>query len=239
MIPYLMAETIKLRRSLALLLAISAPAFVALLAFLIAWRNPKPEIYPFGMVMANGAGLWAMAMFPLSLTALSVLVAQTEHGPRTWDHLLTMPGARLKLFVAKMVVMVGVAALMSLMLWLSLGLAAAALPSVRAITGQWDGSDLAILLGKMLAAGLMMMAGQLWVALRFRSFVPPLIVGIVGTFVSIAASSAEEGVYFPWLMPLRMLAPEPDMVRLALQLGSIGGLFLTMLMIADLSRREA
>jgi len=178
-------------------------------------------------------------MFPLSLTALSVLVAQTEHGPRTWDHLLTMPGARLKLFAAKMVVMVGVAGLMSLMLWLSLGLAAAFLPSVRPMTGQWDGSELAILLGKMLAAGLMMMAGQLWVALRFRSFVPPLIVGIVGTFVSIAASSAEEGVYFPWLMPLRMLAPEPDMALLALQLGSIGGLFLTVLMIADLSRREA
>ena len=36
---------------------------------------------------------------------------------------------------------------------------------------------------------------QLWTALRFRSGVPPLVLAITGTFVSVAAASAGEGAY--------------------------------------------
>ena len=80
---------------------------------------------------------------------------------------------------------------------------------------------------------------QLWVALRFRSFVPPLILGIVGTFVAVIAAAAREGAYFPWLMPLHILSTEPAMQRMALAIGFAGGLATLAVMLVDLARREA
>ena len=46
---------------------------------------------------------------------------------------------------------------------------------------------------------------QLWVALRFRSFVVPVALGLAGTFLVIAAMGAPEAVVLPWAMPLGTL----------------------------------
>jgi len=80
---------------------------------------------------------------------------------------------------------------------------------------------------------------QLWTALRFRSFVPPLVLGIVGTFIAVAAASAREGAYFPWLMPLHILSTDLAMQRMALMIGAAGGIGAMLAMLFDLSRREA
>ena len=80
---------------------------------------------------------------------------------------------------------------------------------------------------------------QLWTALRFRSFVPPLVLGIVGTFIAVAAASAREGAYFPWLMPLHILSTEPAMQVTALWIGAAGGAVALLAMLVDLGRREA
>ena len=89
----------------------------------------------------------------------------------------------------------------------------------------------------MLASTLMCMI-QLWVALRFRSFVPALVLGVGGTFVSVAAAAAREGAYFPWLMPLHIVSTDPTMQRTALFAGGIGGLLTLGAMVVHLGRRE-
>src|SRR6187397_2843152 len=96
---YLMAELLKLRRSLALMLCLAAPSCVVILNMLMALEREGPvDMSLFGIA---AAALWSFAMLPLTVTALSVLLAQMEHGPRTWDHLLTLPGARPRLHFAK------------------------------------------------------------------------------------------------------------------------------------------
>jgi hypothetical protein len=80
---------------------------------------------------------------------------------------------------------------------------------------------------------------QLWTALAFRSFVPPLLLGIMGTFVSVAAAAAREGAYFPWLMPLHILSTDPAMQRVALAIGGLGGFAALGAMLFYLQRREA
>lgn len=233
---HLAAELLKLRRSLALLLCLTAPTLVATISVLIVLRNDRvPDMAMFW----NSAGaIWAFAMLPLSVTALSVLLAQTEHGPRTWDHLLPLPGARPNLFLAKGAIMLGCVAGMSLLLGVLLAAGGQLVSAMRETSGTIDVSAMFELLGKMALASILLSVVQLWTALRFRSFVPPLALGIAGTFTAVAAAGAQEGAYFPWLMPLHMLAQAPAGQNMALMLGGIGGLVALVAMVVDFQFRE-
>ena len=234
---YLAAEILKLRRSLVMLLCLSSPVLVVIVVTLIGLKTGKSV--PMSNYAQTGAAFWAFAMLPLSLTALSVLMAQMEHGPKSWDHLLALPGGRRWLFLAKALVMIGLTAAMTIWLLALLWAGAMIIPGFKPIVGQFDLAATATLLGKMFLASILMAVIQLWAALRFRSFVPPLVLGILGTFISVAAASAREGAYFPWLMPLHMLSSDPAMATLALQIGGLGGLLGLVAMLVDLGRREA
>lgn len=234
---FLIVELLKLRRSLALLLVTTAPLFVMMICILIGLHDKRPV--PLDRYATSGAAFWAFAMLPLTVTALSVLMAQMEHGPKTWDHLLALPGARRWLFLAKALVMLALVAGMSAWLYALLRIGAVLVAAIHPVSGVLDTAGLRDMLAKMAAAAVMMCSIQLWVALRFRSFVPPLILGIVGTFVAVIAAAAREGAYFPWLMPLHILSTEPAMQRMALAIGFAGGLATLAVMLVDLSRREA
>ena len=236
-IRYLTAEVLKLRRSLVLLLVTSAPLLVMIICVLIGLHSDKPV--PLDRYAMTGAAFWAFAMLPLTITALSVLMAQMEHGPRTWDHLLALPGARRWLFLAKAVTMMGLVVAMSMWLYALLLIGATFVGSIHAVSGDLDAMVLRDTLAGMAAASLLMCVIQLWTALRFRSFVPPLVLGMLGTFISVAAASAREGAYFPWLMPLHILSTEAAMQRMALMIGAAGGLVALVAMLADLARRES
>lgn len=235
---YVIAELLKLRRSLVLLLCLAAPSCVVVLATLIAVRAERPtDLATFAM---GTPAIWAFAMLPLAITALSVLLAQMEHGPRTWLHLLTLPGARPGVFLAKALVMLALIAGMSVLMWAGILLGGATVAALRSdATGAIDSAALAALLGRMAAATTLVAMLQLWVALRFRSFVPPLVFGIAGTFAAIAATSAKEGIYFPWLMAVNMLTTEPGRQATALLLGGAGGIAVLAAMLVHLGRREA
>jgi len=237
LIRFLFAEFLKLRRSLALLLVSTAPLFVMIICVLIGLHDDKPM--PLDRYSMTGAAFWAFAMLPMSVTALSVLMAQMEHGPKTWDHFLALPGARRWLFPAKALTMLFLVAAMTGWLYLLLLLGAWFVGLIHPVTGVLDTAALRLTLSKMAAASVLMCVIQLWTALRFRSFVPPLVLGIVGTFVAVAAASAREGAYFPWLMPLHILSTEAAMQQMALWIGAFGGLVAMAIMLTDLSRREA
>ncbi len=235
---YLIAEFLKLRRSLVLLLCLAAPSCVAVLSTLISIRSERaPELDKFAM---GTPAIWAFAMLPLAITALSVLLAQMEHGPRTWHHLLTLPGARPRVYLAKALAMLALIAGMSALLWVEMLLSGAVIGAFRSdATGAIDLAALAWLLTRMAAATTLVAMLQLWVALRFRSFVPPLVFGIAGTFAAIVATSAKEGPFFPWLMAVNMLNADPVPQTTALLLGGLGGLAVLGVMLAHLSWREA
>lgn len=79
---------------------------------------------------------------------------------------------------------------------------------------------------------------QLWLALRYASFVPALALGIAGTFFSVVATSAKAGVAMPWQMPVNQLASNPARADLALALAFIGGLACFALMLWRMGRQE-
>ena len=235
----LFVEARKLNRSLAALLAVAAPSLIAIFTFFNLLRGKAPQ--PWDMWMVSASGIWAFFMLPMSVTALTALVAHMEHGPRSWDHLRALPLPRWRLYAAKMVCVLVLVALMSAavlgMTWAAVSLGAAIKPTVTPL-GDFDLARYAAIFGRMYLAALLMIAIQLWVALRYASFVPALAVGIGGTFFSVVATSAKQGIYFPWQMPVNMLATEAWRAQTALGLGlGLGGVALVAALV-HLSRRE-
>lgn len=235
----LIVEARKLNRSLAAVLAVAAPSLIAIFAFFNMLRGEEPSAWDMWMVSA--CGIWAFFMLPMSVTALTALVAHMEHGPRSWDHLRALPLPRWRLYAAKAVCVLAVVALMSAavlaMTWGAVTLAAAIKPQLQP-TGAFELAKYAATMGRMYLAALLMIAIQLWVALRFASFVPALAVGIGGTFFSVVATSAKQGVFFPWQMPVNMLATEAWRTQTALGLGLGLGAVVLIAALVHLSRRE-
>lgn len=235
----LFVEARKLNRSLAAVLAVAAPSLIAIFVFFNMMRGKAPQ--PWDMWMISAFGIWAFFMLPMSVTALTALVAHMEHGPRSWDHLRALPLPRWRLYAAKMICVLGVVAAMSAAVlagtWAAVTLAAAIKPELQP-TGAFELARYAGLLGKMYLAALLMISIQLWVALRWASFVPALAVGIGGTFFSVVATSAKQGVFFPWQMPVNMLATEAWRVQTALGLGLGLGAVVLIAALVHLSRRE-
>lgn len=239
MLAALFVEARKLNRSLAAVLAVIAPTLIAVFTFFMLLRSTRAQ--PWDMWMISGAGIWAYFMLPMSVTALTALVAHMEHGPKSWDHLRALPVARWKLYAAKAICVLVVIALMSAAVFglqfIAVKLAVMIKPDM-APTGPFDAAKYTMALTKMFAAALLMIMIQLWVALRYASFVPALAIGIGGTFFSVVATSAKQGVFFPWQMPVNMLATETWRVETALTLGGVGGLVCLLAMLVHLSRRE-
>lgn len=235
----LLVEACKLRRSLALLLAVVAPTLIAVFVFFNLLRLDKGA--PWSMLLQSSAAIWAFFMLPMSVTALTALVAQTEHGNRSWEHLRSLPLPAWHLYAAKLICVLGVVVGMSLLLaaFTPLSVMAASLINPAAApTGAFEPAPYVELLGRMFLAAWLLIAVQLWIALRFASFVPALATGIGGTFFAVVASSAKVGVVLPWQIPVNQLASDPGRAQLALAVGCLGGCVAFGLMLWRLGRRE-
>ncbi|WP_454761434.1 ABC transporter permease [Caulobacter segnis] len=239
MLAVLSVEIRKLNRSLAAVLAVAAPSLIAAFVFFVVLRGNRAGTW--GMFLQGSSTAWAFFMLPMSVTALTALVAHMEHAPRAWDHLRALPVPRWKIYAAKAICVIALVAVMSglnlLLTWVSISAAVTIKPAVTP-TGTVDVAKLVVLNLKVVAAATLMIAIQLWTALRFASFVPALALGIGGTFFSVVATSAKEGVFFPWQMPVNMLAKEAWRNETALALGGGLGAVALLLVILHLARRE-
>lgn len=239
MLTLIINEIIKLKRTLALLVCVAAPVCAASFIVMMMMHRPGPK--PWIQMLGEGAAVWAYFLFPMAVTAVTLLVAQLEHGTRMWSHLLALPGSRSAFFAAKLVVVLLLVSVMNVVLYVCLYGAIIAGTGVipgAAATGvpQWGDTFFSLFL--MVGAGLMMVVLQLWVALRFESFAVPLVVGIVGTFFALAVNSAVKGVFLPWLAPASCFTITDPRSLAVVVFGSVGGLALVPLMLWHLSRHQ-
>lgn len=239
MLAVMVVEIRKLNRSLALLLALAAPGLIGVFNFFNMLRIGEPK--PWDMWLGTALGVWAFFMLPMSVTALTALIAHMEHGSKAWEHLRALPVPRWRLYAAKAICVLGVVALMSVLTlaftWAAVSLAALVNPSVAPLGAPEWGKTLAAI-GRVGLAAILMIAVQFWVSLRFQSFVPGLALGIGGTFFAVVATAARPGVFLPWQMPVNTLMGEAARQQTALGLGCGLGLVVLALATAHLSRRE-
>ncbi|MDK2747974.1 MAG: ABC transporter permease [Brevundimonas sp.] len=239
MLAVLSVEIRKLNRSLALLLAAVAPALIAIFAFAMMLRSKQPSEWD--MWIGSGLAIWAYFLMPMCVTALTALIAQMEHAPRSWDHLRALPVPRWTLYASKAICVIGLVLVMSAaVLGMTVGavvLGGMVKPEVAAV-GRLELAGYAWTLIRIAVAAVLMIAIQFWTAIRFASFVPGLVLGIGGAFFAVVATSAKEGVFMPWQMPVNILATEAWRVQTALTLGGGLGLVVLAAAVIHLARRE-
>lgn len=240
MLSVFFVEWAKLRNSLVSLLVLLSPLLIPVFMILRVIDSDKPLPMMILLIVASAA--WLTLLLPLCIIALTVLMAQMEHANSLWTHLQTLPRPRWQTFLAKAMVAACLVILMSAMVPLvsfgGLWLVGELIPA-KALTGPVDWAALAGLTARATGAALLMLVIQLWVALRFKSFIPPLLVGIGGVFFAVNVAGSKYGVWFPWLMTVSAsLGTDSKMQALALSLGLGGGIIALGLMLWDLSRRD-
>ncbi|WP_265570688.1 ABC transporter permease [Sphingomicrobium nitratireducens] len=230
------SELTKLKGSLVYVLSAAVPGLVLLLGFLIGLMEGTTAMRLSGGTVA----LWAQALMPLGVLALTVVLAQLEHQPRAWDPLLALPGARRRIYLLKLAAAAIVLGLWHLILWLGIG--ATDLFFAHFLPGQVEGRVDMIWTGETLlrvfGAAQLMLVVQYALALYFRSFVPPLVIGFGGILLSLGAYASEKGVVIPWMMPINQMASDPWRADVALALGLGGGIVAAIILQLVMQRRE-
>ena len=242
------AETLKLRGTLALWMCLIAPAIVVLLYVLqlgfsrIPVRAVVDPAQAWLQFAQSGFALWLFLMLPLFITLQAALLAGLEHGERQWKHLLALPVPRSVHYLAKLVMLAAMLAAAFALLILLLPVGGLALMWFKPQFGLAGGPDWAWVLSSALrayAAALLVVALQTWVAIRWRSFTVAVAVGMGATVAGFLIGQSERfGHWYPWTMPLQVLAGEGRYATFVVVAGLLGGLLAACLGLLDFLRRE-
>jgi hypothetical protein len=90
-------------------------------------------------------------------------------------------------------------------------------------------------------AAVLLFSIQMWISLRWRSFLPGLVVAAIALalmFVAIPRGVALFGSLFPWSLPAMAMSPHNPYRPIAVELGLFGGFLVGAVACWHLSRRE-
>jgi lantibiotic transport system permease protein len=234
------AETLKLKRTLALRLAVIAPLLIVVMVFGVFLQRGTGPLVGFAQLTLT---LWTIIVLPLYATLAAALLAGIEHQMDNWKHLLALPIDRRAIFAAKWPVGLGLLFLSSVILIIGVSLAAETLRLLK--PGLHDAAGAVGLVVKramesMFATGLVFSI-QMWISLRWRSFLPGLVVAVMALvmmFIAIPRGTPLFGSLFPWSLPAMAMAPISPHRALAIAWGALGGIALALIASRDLARRE-
>jgi hypothetical protein len=246
------AEMLKLKRTLALWLAIGAPLAVVLLN-IVVYSNTRELDAPGGSALIGFAQLsftmWTIIVLPLYVALAAALVAATDHQEDHWAHLLALPVPRMSIFTAKYVSVGCLLALSEAAFVVGVVGASVLLATLRpALHGQSVPVGLVVARGleSGLAAGLVV-AIQVSVSLRWRSLAVALglgivaVLGLLGGVARVGLGTIAVYVY-PWaLAPTamgRMWEAHPDRLPVAVG-GACTGVLVALVGSWWLARRDA
>jgi hypothetical protein len=246
------AELLKMKRTVALKMVVLAPALVVLLIFFAVFEAPFSTLNFNGIrnkwtVLASlTLRAWAILMMPLYITLEAALVAGLDHSENQWKSLLARPVPRWMLYLAKLVVIVAMTVLSTLVILCGilidgfvLGVVQSEVVFVSPVPLGEIFQDGANIMGLAFLA----LAIQHWVSLRWRSFSVSIGTGIVAVvigFFAVAAGQLSGGwiQYFPWALPMLVLARQPHNIDAALLISGTLGLAVAVAGCLDFCGRE-
>jgi lantibiotic transport system permease protein len=244
----LLAEQLKMKRTLALRLAPLIPLVIVVLQMcVLLQRQDVMRGIRDAQAWADYAGqtvlLWLLLMYVLFITLETTLLGNLEHGSQQWKHLFALPVARTSIYMAKQVsamviIAISLAALYVYILlsglafrWIAPGLGFEATPPWLTLA-----KDLALIY----VASWLLISIHTWVGLRWPGFVLPVAAGIVAVVVSVIVVQSDYGGWFPWTMTVTVLNAlrEGTMPLSQLLGGALGGVAVCLLGCWDVTRRD-
>jgi len=243
------AETLKMKRTLALWLTLLTPAALVFLEVVGATQRQGQlsslplDINRWSLLFEDLFAIWVLLVFPLFITLETALLGQLEHGNGTWKLVHTQPVPRWATLAAKQtwglgLVTLGMLAL--IVLTLIGGIILDILVPELAIEPPIPWKGILSQVGIALLASGIILAIHTWIALRSRSFVVASAIGIAMTIAGLVLGGLEGTEYFPWTMPGIALNNYYDGLSYSvyLMVGAAGWLILSLLANLELKRLE-
>ncbi len=240
------AETLKLKRTLAVWMVLIAPLTVVLLNFLMLWQRGASYLLEADSawqgLTKNIAAFWSLLMLPLYVTLETALLGGVEHNAQQWKHLYALPLPRWSIYAAKWLISITLVAASTIVLWLGTILCGLALnvvdPELTLNTSipLWD-----ILrpMGASGLIGLLIIAIHLFVGLRWSNFTISIGFGMVATTINIMIMNSEKwSKVYPWSLPTFALEDAGGYLGTALAIGVAGGVIVGLAGMWRMSRRE-
>lgn len=231
-------ELFKLRRTLAFWASLLAPFLVIVMTTGLSLsrstgaRFLSGQATPWDGMMGIVLTLWCLVGLPLFVALVTALLAGLEHREHVWRRLFALPIPRWTIYMAKLLVGCGLLCLSSCVLTVGVALEGVLIHTLRPDLGltlpiPWDLVLLRTL--SLTGASLLLLAVQTWVAIRWRSFVVALGLGIGGTVATavlknvVGSSSpfAPVASFLPWSQPYVAVAQPQEIVFFVAILGGV------------------
>jgi hypothetical protein len=245
------SEFLKLRRTLALRVAIAAPLAVVGLQVFVASQQPvvlRPGATPLLGLVQGGYFVWTLLALPLFGALTAALVAAVDHQDDHWKQLFALPIPRWSILAGKWVAAVSLVLISFAVLAVGLLMLTTV---VHALRPAWPAQPglarlAAVRMSQAFLATWLLLSIQLWVSLRWRSFPVGLTVGIIAVLLTLGLAARTGGRssltrLYPWALPVtavaRIAESTPTRAAAAVR-GSLGGLLVGTAACWTLSRRE-
>ncbi len=247
----LRAESIKLRRTGTLIMALAAPALASLLqlvhlADMVGDAHPRwtsPAVV-WSDLMQHGWDVWLVLILPMLIFFEAAALANLEHRGNQWKQLFTYPVPRWSVYATKIficaVLVAGSFALFAL------GFTADALmfSGVEGLhlASAIPGLEILRIMGKAFLALWLMIVIQSWLSARFAGFVAPVGIGFaawIGGFMFLGLHQSLLR-WYPWTMPIGAGpgGPPHKTTLLPILFGCVSAVLLGALACRDLARRR-
>lgn len=210
----LSADTLKLKRTAALWLAVAAGVLPVLLVFCMIWfeghRILKPGLDPWPEYVR---GAWRVAttlLLPMFVVLLASLLTSIEDQASGWKHLHALPVPRGAVWVSKLLVLLALNALAQAWFLLLLLVSGGVLAVLRPELGFGEhlpplGPLLALLL-RTWVSSLGILGVQFALSLWRRGFVLPVGVGMAGSVAALTLLSWKHIGWIPFAGPMLTVA---------------------------------
>ena len=243
----LSAEMLKLKRTLALWLALLAPIVlvgVNVGMYLQRGSIQTPDgVPPWIWYGQMNIVIWGLLMVPLFVTLETALVGNMEHTSDHWKHLNALPVPRAVIYTAKQFAGMLLIGLSSVALVLEVVGGGLLLKLLRPNVGlgpsiPWG--QLFAYAGMTYLGAWLVISIQTWVSLRWKSFVVACAVGVALTIAGVFIIHAEWGSFWPWALAggIANAFSEGVVYVPELLFGSLGGVLAAVLAGWDVVRRD-
>ncbi|UFH57630.1 ABC transporter permease [Spirosoma sp. KNUC1025] len=205
-------ERLKLKGTLVIWLAIFAPGFVVVVAFVAGYadgeRFYQPGVNPWNNFCEHLLAGWSLFIFPLYISLLSALYAALEHQNRAWGYLYSLPVLKSSIYLSKLLVLTALIVLSHTALFV-LGFCAGSLIGLLKPAFGFQNYAMSAFMPvaclHLFVCGLGMIVIQLLISLWYPSFIIPAGFGLFATLAGAIARSFQVSHFSPYLWPFVFL----------------------------------
>lgn len=246
------AEALKLKRTVALKMVFLAPIAVVLLTLFMASQAPFTTLHrnqstnEWNALTRVNLQFWGMLMLPLYLTLETALTSGLDHTDNQWKALFARPVPRWTIYLSKLLVVLTMAVISAIILIVGMLAEGAALHEFDSQLRFGFPAPAGMMIqqtGQMTGLAFLYLTVLHWVSLRWRSFSVALGFGILAIVTSFAMllAAGQYGAwpqYFPWALPMLVVAKQAQNVELALWISGGLGIMIVWVGCRDFCRQE-